>query len=153
MAASNAAEPRAARLKPTETWTMRIIEPGAVSDVVLEAESSAVTSAAPFGLWKTTNTVTTATAAKAGPSPPPMKRPAQRAARQATAKQPKTSVSPSEEPMAKETPDPADDASQAAPPDVMKPKDRNAVASAVAGAVAKKSSNSQIQSQPSAAAQ
>jgi hypothetical protein len=47
--------------KAAETWTMRIIQPGAVNDVVLEAEDSKSASASPFGLWKTTTTVSTPT--------------------------------------------------------------------------------------------
>jgi len=37
-----------------ETWTVRIIQPGKVTDVVLEAEDSKSASGSPFRLWKTT---------------------------------------------------------------------------------------------------
>jgi pilus assembly protein CpaB len=40
--------------KAAETWTVRIIQPGGVNDVVLEADDSKSASASPFGLWKTT---------------------------------------------------------------------------------------------------
>jgi len=47
--------------KRPETWTMRIIQPGAVNNVVFEAEDSKSASASPFGLWKTTTTVSAPT--------------------------------------------------------------------------------------------
>jgi pilus assembly protein CpaB len=47
--------------KAAETWTVRIIQPGAVNDVVLEADDSKSASASPFGLWKTTTAVSTPT--------------------------------------------------------------------------------------------
>ena len=51
-AAENAVAPPDA--KRPETWTVRIIQPGAVNDVVLEAEDSKSASGSPFRLWKTT---------------------------------------------------------------------------------------------------
>jgi hypothetical protein len=50
-----------ARGKSAETWAMRIIQPGKVTDGVFEAEDSKTASASPFGLWKTTATAGTPT--------------------------------------------------------------------------------------------
>jgi len=58
-AAENAVAPPDA--KRPETWTVRIIQPGGVNDVVLEADDSKSASASPFGLWKTTTAVSAPT--------------------------------------------------------------------------------------------
>jgi pilus assembly protein CpaB len=156
------AVPNVVEPKPTETWTMRIIEPGSVSDVVLEADAAAVDTAAPFGMWKTTNTVTTATAAtKPSPSAPPAKqavqRPAPRPAQRPAAGQARKNVVMSGDPAADEDADQADDEPQAPlPPKSTQPKAKNALAAAIAGAVtsamAKKPADPQVQAQPAAAA-
>jgi pilus assembly protein CpaB len=154
--------PKAAERKPGETWTMRIIEPGAVSDVVLEAEPTAVSAAAPFGLWKTANTVTTATAATtasaapSSPTPPPAKRASPRPPRRPAAAQPAKSNAALDNPTADEAADADDDPSQAPPPaNIKNAKVRDAVAAAMAGALtgaaAKKPPTAQLQPQPTAA--
>ncbi len=127
--------------KVSDAWTMRIIQPGSVSDVVLQSESLAITSASPFGLWKTTNTVTTATDAKSDPVAPPTKQPTQRSA----AAQPPTSAAASADPLAGDTPEAGGDAWDAPlPPSVAKPKSPGTAAPAVPsalGGAAKRLSN------------
>jgi pilus assembly protein CpaB len=50
---------------PRNTWTMRILKPGAMDEVSFEAEEMKTPSASPFGQWKATTTTNTPAAAQA----------------------------------------------------------------------------------------
>ena len=66
---------------PRDTWTMRILKPGAVDEVSFEAAETKTGPASPFGQWKATTTTNTPAAAvkddpKAAGLPPAVQEPA-----------------------------------------------------------------------------
>jgi len=85
-----------------ETWTIRILQPGAVSDVVLESDGSPATAASPFG-WRATTTTSTPASSKSS-QPSSSAQPQNAAPEQPSTKEPPVI----EEPVAPLPPDTTD---------------------------------------------
>jgi pilus assembly protein CpaB len=73
--------------KSHATWTMRVLKPGAVDEVLFEAEDAKIGWASPFGLWKIS-----ATAAKPAPVQPAVEQP--KAADQPSGGEPSAAADP-----------------------------------------------------------